>query len=152
MENIVTDAVTETVTTVPEVIVPSATTMPVAQGWFETLIYKLRLDGMLKKLNLTPGKLGQIMLYLGIGFLAGFLFKKYGKHFLIVVLTIVALFVLQHFGFVNIIINWEKVRALQPMQVMPGGNIWSEYWAWLLANLAIVISSAIGFFVGFKVG
>lgn len=151
MENNFVDAVTQTAAPAPTAV-PAVAPEPVAPGWFENLIYKLKLDGVLKKLNLTPGKLGQIMLYLGIGFLAGFLFKKYGKHFLIVVLTVVGLFVLQHLGFVNIVINWDKVRALQPMQVAAGANIWSEYWAWLLANLAIVISSAIGFFVGFKVG
>jgi len=152
MENTVVETVTETVVPVPEVAVTPVVAVPEAPGWFEKLIIKLHLDGLLKKINLTPGRLGQIMLYLGIGFLAGFLFKKYGKLFLIVILTIVGLFVLQHFGFVSIAINWEKIRALQPIPVMQGENVWSEYWAWLMANIAIVISSAIGFFIGFKVG
>jgi len=150
MENTIVQTATEQIVPAAEAV--PASVAPQAPGWFEKLIYKLRLDGLLKKINLTPGRLGQIMLYLGIGFLAGFLFKKYGKLFLIVVLTIVGLFILQHFGYVSIAINWERIRALQPIQVTQGGSIWSEYWAWLMANLAIVISSAIGFFIGFKVG
>jgi len=156
MENMVAETVAETVVPVTEAAIPvipvADTAAPVAQGWFETLVYKLRLDGLLKKINLTPSALGHIMLYFGIGFLAGFLFKKYGKLFGIVLLTIAGLFLLQHFEFVTIAINWEKIKSLQPIQVAPGGTIWSEYWAWLTANLPIVISSAIGFFIGFKVG
>lgn len=121
-------------------------------GWFDNVVKKLRLEGVLKKLNLTPNRLAEVVLYLGIGFLSGFLFKKYAKYLFIAILTIVGLVILQQFGFVQIAINWEKVQGIQPMQAPLDASIWTVYWEWIKANFAIVLSFSIGFFVGFKVG
>jgi len=128
-----------------KVVVPEA-------GWLETFKQKLNIDGLMQKMNLSKERVFEIGLYLGIGFLAGFLFKKYAKYLFIVVLTVVGLAVLHHLGFVEFTINWEKVQGIQPIPTPMDATIWSVYWEWIKANVAIVLSFSVGFLVGFRVG
>ena len=121
-------------------------------GWFESLKSKLNIDNIIQKMNLSRSKLIEIGLYLGIGFIAGFLFKKYGKYIFVVVATIVALFILQQFGFVNIAVNWNKIQGIQPIAVPVGSDIWSVYWSWVKVHFAVILSFSVGFFIGFKIG
>ena len=124
----------------------------VQSGLPETLKQKMNIEGIMKKLNLSRGKLIEMGVWLGIGFLAGFLFKKYAQYLVIVVLTLVGLAVLQQFEFINVSINWAKFQGLQPVTVSEGANILTVYWEWVKANFAVVGSFAVGFFVGLKVG
>lgn len=121
-------------------------------GWLETVKQKLNIDGIIEKLNLSKSRLVEIGIYLGMGFLCGFLFKKYGKYLLVVVLTVVALAFLQQFKFIDIAINWEKIQGLQPIDAPIGMGMLTFYWEWVKANFAVVFSFSVGFLVGFKVG
>ena len=121
-------------------------------GLPETLKQKMNIEGIMKKLNLSKGKLIEMGVWLGIGFLAGFLFKKYAQYLVIVVLTLIGLAVLQQFEFISVGINWAKFQGLQPVTVSDGANILTVYWEWVKANFAVVSSFAVGFFVGLKVG
>ena len=122
------------------------------KGWLETFKQKLNIDGLMKKMNLSKERVFEIVLYIGIGFLAGFLFKKYAKYLFVVILTIVALAILHHLEFVNLTVNWDKIQGIQPISAPLDANVWSVYWEWIKANVAIVLSFSVGFFVGFKVG
>lgn len=122
------------------------------QGWFESVKNKLNIDGISQKLNLSRSRLIEIGLYLGIGFLSGFLFKKYAKYLLVVVLTIVAIAVLHQFKFIDVAINWSKIQGLKPTSAPVDSNMLTVYWEWVKANFAIVLSFSVGFFVGFRVG
>ncbi|MCK5632215.1 FUN14 domain-containing protein [bacterium] len=124
----------------------------VKSGWFESLKSKLNLDGIIQKMNLSRNKLIEFGLYLGAGLIVGFLFKKYAKYLLVVLLTIVCLGVLQQFKFIDVVIHWDKIQGIQPISVVQGGDVWSLYWEWLKANFMVVLSFSVGFFVGFKVG
>lgn len=121
-------------------------------GWFETFKQKMQIDTLMDKLNLSKDKLIEMGIWLGIGFLAGFLFKKYAQYLAIVVLTLVALAVLQQFEFITVGINWAKFQGLQPVPVSEGANLLTVYWEWVKANFAVVLSFSVGFFVGLKVG
>lgn len=122
------------------------------QGWFASVKSKLNVDGITQKLNLSRSRLIELGLYLGIGFLAGFLFKKYAKYLLVVVLMVVALAVLHQFKFIDVAINWNKIQGLQPTSAPVDSNMLTVYWEWVKANFAVVLSFSVGFFVGFKVG
>ena len=124
----------------------------VEKGWFETFKEKLNIDGLLEKMKLDRSKLIEIGLYLGIGFLAGFLFKKYAKYLFVVIVTVVAILLLQQFGFIKCIIHWNKIQGLQPVAVPMGASVWSVYWEWFKVHFVVVLSFSVGFFVGFKVG
>jgi len=121
-------------------------------GWFETLKHKMKIDTLMKNFNLSKDKLIEMGIWLGIGFLAGFLFKKYAQYLVIVVLTLVSLAVLQQFEFITVGINWAKFQGLQPVSVSDGANLLTVYWEWVKANFAVVFSFSVGFFVGLKVG
>ncbi len=121
-------------------------------GLPETFKQKMNIDGLMQKLNLSRGKLIEMGVWLGIGVLAGFLFKKYAQYLVIVVLTLIGLVALQQFGFINVGINWAKFQGLQPVPVAQGANLLTVYWEWVKANFAVVSSFAVGFFVGLKVG
>ncbi len=122
------------------------------KGWFESIKEKLNLESITKKLSLSRDRIIEIGLYLGIGFLAGFLFKKYAKYLVIVVITIVALILLQQLKFIDVTINWNKIQGIQPVSVSEGADMWSVYWQWIKMNFGVILSFSVGFFVGFKVG
>lgn len=128
-------------------------TTPADKGWLETAKEKLDVEGTMSKFNLTKERVFEIALYLGIGFISGFLFKKYGKYLLIVVLTLVGLAILQQFGFVDFAIKWDRIQGLQQIPATTlDASIWTVYWDWIKTNIVVVISFVIGFLVGYKVG
>jgi len=133
----------------------SAARIPESKGWFDTVKEKLNLDGISQKLNLSRDRLVEMGIYLLIGFLAGFLFKKYARALLVVVLSLIGLVILHQLGFITISVNWDKIQGLQPVVVPAGADaagMWSVYWEWIKTNFAVVLSFSVGFFVGLKVG
>ena len=124
----------------------------IEKSWFEALKQKLNVDGIIEKMNLSRDRLIEMGIYLAIGFLAGFLFKKYARYLFIVVLTVAVIAFLHHFEFIKVTIFWDKIQGLQPVPVPVGADMWTELWQWIKANFAVVLSFVAGFFVGFKVG
>ena len=123
-------------------------------GLFDTLKQRLNPTAVMKKLNLTQEKLIDMALYLGIGFLVGFLIKKYDKFIFVAVLLIVGLILAQQAGLVSITVYWYKIqeflgaRPLEPIE----GSFFSAYWEWAKANVILVASFSVGFLVGLRVG
>jgi len=125
----------------------------VEKGWFDTFKEKLNFDAGLKQLNISKSKVIDVGLFLGLGFLAGFLLRKYSKYFLTVILILIGLFALEKFQIIQIGINWQKLNELFGIQaVKMDGSAISMAWEWIKANLAISISFLIGFSFGFKLG
>src|SRR3989339_1721211 len=58
------------------------------------------------------GNLVEIAIYAGIGFVIGFVFKKYLKYIALVILFIVGLVILQQFDLVHTSVNWQKLQEL----------------------------------------
>jgi len=125
------------------------------KGWFDSIKEKLNIDVLSKKLNLSRDRLIEMGIYLLIGFIAGFLFKKYARYLVVVVLTLVGLVILQQFGFVTFSVHWLKIQGFQPVAIPTGADaasMASLYWGWIKTNFAVVLSFSVGFFVGLKVG
>ena len=130
----------------------SATTTTTV-GWVDTI--KKSFDSVKIKERILASKtmLLEVGMFLCIGFLSGFLFKKYGKYFIIPVVLGGTLALLQYMGIVTITIHWDQVQAqfgLQPVGGIDKGFI-GAFFVWVKKNLAIVISFTVGFFVGTKV-
>jgi len=89
---------------------------------------------------------------LGIGFLVGFLLKKYMRYFFVITLTMILFFIIfDHFGI--ILIDWSHVQQLTGID--PTNTI-QQFGERLLAvikeNIILTISGFAGFVIGYRVG
>lgn len=114
----------------------------------------LRIDTLTSKLQLSTNKLIEMGVYLGIGFLSGFLLKKYSSYVFVFVLFLVGIVVLQHLGVLSVVINWTKVQELFGIQpaVLSDATVFALYWEWIKMNFALVLSFSIGFLIGLRIG
>lgn len=123
-------------------------------GLIDTIKESIQPEAVMKKLRMSRNTLIDIGLYGGIGFLTGFLLKKYSTLAIVFALFIILFIVLQQFGFMSVLINWSKVYELmgiQPAAVI-GDNMLMMVWGWMKANWIISASFVIGFLVGLKIG
>lgn len=125
-------------------------------GVLQTIKEKLHLDGMLERVKSSKDRLVEIALFLGIGFIAGFLFKKYSSYVIVCILAVIGLGVLHHLGVITIMINWDRVTEVfgiqAAQQTMSADNLIATVWEWVRLNMVISISFIVGLFVGLKVG
>jgi len=123
-------------------------------GLLEKVKETLSPEKLTEKFGLNRSKLFDMGVYLVVGFLAGFLLKKYGKYFFILALFIVFLIGLQQYNVLTITINWDRAYELFGIQTtqLAGVNIFTIYWEWIKLNFAVVLSFSVGFLIGLKVG
>jgi len=124
------------------------------RGWFDTLKDRLNLDGLMQKLKLSKDKLIEIGIYLGIGFLTGFLIRRFSKYIIVFLLFIAGIVVLHQLNVIKIVVDWDKFQEVFGIQVVQPaeGGLFATYWSWIKTNFLVVISFLIGFSVGLKVG
>ncbi len=127
---------------------------PTEPGLMATLKERIQPEAMMEKLRMSRSTLIDIGLYGGIGFLTGFLLKKYGTYVIVFVLFISALLVLQQFEFMTVSVNWPKVHELMGIHpaTVVGDNILMMSWEWMKANVIISASFTVGFLLGLKIG
>jgi uncharacterized membrane protein (Fun14 family) len=124
-------------------------------GILDTIKSNLSPDTLMEKVKSSKDRLFEIALYGGIGFISGFLLKKYSTYVGICILLLIGLGVLHHLGVIHILINWDKVNeffGIQAVQNVTADNIIATIWEWVKVNMAISISYIVGFFIGLKVG
>lgn len=143
----------------PEIPAAEMPDMPVAQsgpdvGFLAKIKSTLSLDNISQKLHLSKDKLIELGLYLGIGFISGYLIKKYSQYVVSLVVLIIGLVVLQQLDLLMITVNADKVRSL--LGIYPpttvDASLLTTYWEWVRLNFSIVLSFSIGFLCGLKVG
>lgn len=117
-------------------------------GWLEKMKTTLHLD----KFQFSTNKLIEIGMYLGFGFLIGYALKRFSTVVLIVVLTIVALFLLNQFDLIDIAIKPEKIREFLGIKEAIDGNFFAAYWDWIKTNIMLVLSFVVGFLIGIRIG
>ncbi len=128
---------------------------PTAQGgWLEGVKDKINPDQWMAKLNLSKARLVDIGLYLGFGFVTGFLLKKYGRYVVVFGFMVLGLVALQQLGVLNVAINWNKAQELFGIQRVetPDTNLLRMYVEWIKLNVGLVLTFSIGFIAGLKVG
>lgn len=128
-----------------------------ASGIFATAkdSFKDTSNMIVEKFKDYKGNILEIAIYAGIGFLVGFLFKKYLKYILLLILFVVSLVILEQFDLLHTNINWAKIQELfnmqQPAEVF-NSQVLSSYIAWAKANFVVVFSASVGFLLGLKLG
>jgi uncharacterized membrane protein (Fun14 family) len=136
------------------VSVETGAVMPVEQVGIVGSI-KSQVQGIVDKLKDSKAILIDIALYGGIGFLTGFLFRKYSAYIAFLVLVLVGLIVLQQMNIIAIAINWIKVEELFGIQqgtTTMNDTLVSSLWEWVKANFIIVVSYVVGFLFGLRIG
>ena len=124
----------------------------VEKGWMQSVSSTLKLDWLKEKMHLSKGKLVEFALFFGAGLVIGYLVKKYAKLIFALASFIIVLVVLQQFNFITIGINWSKLQMGQPAPVAEQASVFALYWEWVKAHVGVVVSFAIGFLAGFKIG
>ena len=95
-----------------------------------------------------------IGIYGAIGFIVGFLLKKYSEYFIAMLLVIVGAVVLQQFDYISVSINMPKIHSMLGLQAasVPGDKYGLLLLEWVKANVAGSASLVVGFLIGMKVG
>lgn len=111
------------------------------------------INNLFAKLQINKQTLMEIGLYLGLGFIVGFLLRKFSTYVFMVVLFIIGLYVAQYYNLVDVAINWKQVQATFGIkQTSLDASMMAVYWEWFKLNFIIVISFAVGFLFGIKLG
>ena len=122
-------------------------------SFLEQVKHYLNPKNLMETIAASKDKIIEMGMYLGVGFLAGFLLKKYSKYILILLLCIVGLVVLQQFEIVTIVFNTAKIQELFGIKATTmEADLFTVYWNWIKLNFSIVLSFSIGFLVGLKIG
>ncbi|HLB40654.1 MAG TPA: hypothetical protein VJJ83_02595 [Candidatus Babeliales bacterium] len=118
-------------------------------GWLDQI--KQRLDNYLNTLDLSTDRIIELCTIMGIGFFAGFIFKKYSRLVLAaLILFILGTLTLESFNLVSV--QWLNVKVLLGIQPHTSvGSLFDSYIVWLKMHLLSVISGFIGFLVGYRV-
>lgn len=123
-------------------------------GLVDSLKNAMQPETIANKLGMDKNTLIDVGIYGAIGFIAGFLLKKYSEYFIAFVLIFVGVAVLQHFEYVSVSFNIPKIHEMLGMQ--PGMAINDGYAAlvleWVKSNVAAVASLVVSFLIGLKVG
>jgi len=123
-------------------------------GLIESLKNAMQPEAIANKIGMNKNMLIDIGLYGAIGFIVGFLLKKYSEYFIAAMLLIIAVIVLQQFDYVSISINIPKIHqmlGLQPSSVI-GDRYGMLLLEWMKANVAGSASLVVGFLIGLKIG
>jgi uncharacterized membrane protein (Fun14 family) len=117
----------------------------VEQGFFANLIAKLKM---------SQDKILQYGIAAGVGFLVGFLLKKFSSYVALIIAGCLLVTVLCHFGVMNIAIDWAKMQSmigLEPIE-FTDQNILELVWQWVRLNIVMTLCALGGFFIGLKIG
>lgn len=110
-------------------------------------------SGWLQKIKDNKDVLIEIGIYAGLGFLCGFLFRRFGTYFIAFLVAIGVLLLMQQVDLVNFSVNWDKIQSFFGIQPLPTPDTsWvSHLWEWVKMNVRPVASFSVGFLIGFNV-
>lgn len=121
-------------------------------GWLDSA--KSKAGGLVEKIKESKGTLFDIALYAGLGFLVGYLVKKFSGYLIALAIFVVIILALQQFEFVFVSVNWAKIQSAFGIQPAPTGDtsMLVMVWEWMKINVLISVSFIIGFLLGLKFG
>lgn len=123
-------------------------------GVIETIKGSLQPESIANKFGVDKNLLIDVGVYCAIGFIVGFLLKKYSEYFISLVLLVVGLVVLQQFDYISVSINNVKIHNALGLEGMPmaGHGYSSLLWDWISTHVVSASSLGVGFLIGLKVG
>lgn len=125
------------------------------QSILESVREKVNLQSFFEKVQDSHALLLDLAIYGGIGFLVGYLFKRYINAVITIIMFSTVLFVLQQFSLIAITIHWEilyELLGLTQLMHLVGDSLHLFFFEWAKANVFLVISWLIGLLIGIKVG
>ncbi len=130
---------------------PEATN--IGTGLIDSLKNAMQPDVIAQKIGVDKNMLVDVTLYGAIGFLIGFLLKKYSEYFISMALLIVGIVVLQQLDYISFSINMPKIHELLGIQSGAAVDGYGKLlWESIKANVAGSTSLVVGFLIGLKVG
>jgi hypothetical protein len=122
-----------------------------AGGVVETLKNSIKFDVIVEKIKNSKELILWAIVYGGVGFATGFIFKHYGRYLIMVLLFVAALVGLQYMGLLDIIINQAKLNELLGLKPsITGSQLLTCWFEWIKSNVLITITFAIGFLLGIR--
>jgi uncharacterized membrane protein (Fun14 family) len=97
-------------------------------------------------------KLIEIGMYLGFGFLIGYVLKRFSSFVLVIVLTVLAIFLLHQFEIINLSLNIDRLREFLGVPQSLDSNLFCVYWTWAKENIILLLSFFVGFLIGIRLG
>lgn len=120
-----------------------------AQGWLEVI--KEKIYSFFASLNLNQQRMVEYASYFGIGILAGVIFKKFARSFILYSLIIGGLlYALHYFGVITF--DWSKLKDLIGMSSGESSFSMEPYMSWAREHIMQLIIGLIGFAVGYSIG
>jgi uncharacterized membrane protein (Fun14 family) len=122
-------------------------------GIVESLKSAMQPETIANKLGVDKNMLIDIGIFGAIGFILGFLLKKYSEYFIALVLLIIGILVLQHFDYLAFSLNTQKIHDMLGLHSVPVAGIGygSLLTEWVKSNIAGSVSLVVGFLIGLKV-
>lgn len=120
----------------------------------ESIKDSLQIDKISEHVRQSKDSLLDVGLYACIGFLVGYLLKRYSTFIMFLVLFTAGIIALQQVDMLFISVNWDKVYELvgiQPVLVTSEGMA-AIVWDWIQLNVLIVASFIVGFLIGLRIG
>jgi len=121
-------------------------------GWFDAI--KDKSSGLFDKIRDSKESIVDVALYAGLGFLLGYLVKRFSSYLIMIAIFIVIIVALQQFEVIFVAVNWAKIQSALGMQpaATVDASLMSSCWEWMKANVLISVSFIIGFLLGLKFG
>ncbi|MDR3551027.1 MAG: FUN14 domain-containing protein [Candidatus Babeliales bacterium] len=124
-------------------------------GFFEKAKQFLDPSAVWQNIKNSRGFIFDLALFFCIGFLVGYLLKKYGQYLAVFLVFIALLVLLQQLDVIHVTINWYTIQnalGIKNVQITQGSTLLTIYWEWVKSNVVIAISFAVGFLGGLRVG
>ena len=123
-------------------------------GLLESIKSSVQPESVAHKFGVDKNLLIDVGVYGIIGFIIGFLLKKYSEYFISLALLLVAIIVLQQFDYISMSFNTAKIHEALGLQGMPMGADACKNlaWEWVSSHVISSSSLAVGFLIGLKVG
>jgi len=123
-------------------------------GIVETIKNSVDPEKVAHTFNINKTMAIDVGLYGAIGFIIGFLLKRYSEYFISLVLLVLGLIVLQQFDYISLVVNSAKIHEVLGLQEMPfGSNAWSSLLSeWIRSHMVSFLSLVVSFLIGLKVG
>ena len=121
-----------------------------AASWSDTL--KGHAQDAWAKVQESHSLLFTIAIYSGVGFVAGFLCKKYAHFLVLLIVLAVCVSVLQQMDYVSFSIQWERIYALLGVPSSADSSLINCFIDWVKNNITQMVSFVVGFLLGLRFG
>ena len=124
-------------------------------GFIDNVKHYLNPSVLWEKIKESKSLIGDLLLFFCIGFLIGYILKKYGQYVAVFLVYLGCMVLLHQCGVIYVTINWpiiQKFLGISHLPIAQGSTFILWCWEWVKVNVAITFSFALGFLGGLRVG